>query len=61
MSRPRAPTPQALIDVNQICGSATIAGDLNGDGNAGLAVADSSGVGVLLGKGDGTFLRKPRM
>ena len=31
-------------------------GDLNGDGKADLAVADSSGIGVLLGNGDGTFL-----
>src|SRR5690349_14685742 len=32
-------------------------GDLNGDGHADLALADhdSADVGVLLGKGDGTF------
>jgi hypothetical protein len=31
-------------------------GDFNGDGKPDLAVANSSGVSVLLGQGDGTFL-----
>ncbi len=31
------------------------AGDFNGDGKTDLAVADSNGVSVLLGNGDGTF------
>jgi len=35
--------------------AALVAGDFNGDGNQDLAVVSLSGLGILLGNGDGTF------
>jgi uncharacterized protein (TIGR03437 family) len=61
---PKAPVPYSLTTQNQPNPSATslTIGDLNGDGKADVVVADNAtgqtnlgGIGVLLGKGDGTL------